>query len=135
MLSKAFYWHDQRYDIQAQVTLQTILRDNLKNLNFFVSFIPNRGFDSRPKMVIPVNNLSTNKCSQIDPHTIYKESYICDVKPQRTIPILPKPNLSLPCGDSIDLKTIYEVMCFIEFPMCCNLKFSFSVIVSHILHL
>lgn len=73
------------------------------------SFIPNRcGF--RPKMVIPVNNLSTNKSSAIDPHTIYKESYICDVMPQRMLPILPKPNLSLPCDDRLDPKTIYKVI-------------------------
>lgn len=60
-------------------------------------------------MIIPVNNISTSNSSQIDPHTIYKDSYICDVMPQRTAPILPKPNLSLPCSTTIDPKSIYKV--------------------------
>lgn len=75
---------------------------------FLCSFIRNPNYNFRPKIVVPVNNLSTNK-SALDPNTIYKESYICDVMPQRTIPILPKPNLNLSYGEKVDPKTIYKV--------------------------
>lgn len=56
-----------------------------------------------------MNNLATNRETAFDPHTIYKESYVCEYKPPKVLPILPRPNLSLPAMEKQDENTVYKV--------------------------